>query len=389
MPTEAARVDNGSISSTGHSVAFLRYQEGCRVYRVRGAEFEVDSRYSVVSIVGQGSYGVVCSAVDDVSGTKVAIKKAIGVFDDLIDGRRLWREISLMRLLREAGCRNILPLHRVMLPQTPATFGDVYLVTELAERDLLASMRMTPVRSDIETLRRIAVQLLRCVSDMHHLGVIHRDIKSGNILLKGLEAYVCDFGLARGGFHAEQGPPENLVLTDYVVTRWYRAPELLLMCRYGYPVDVWAAAVVLIEFYNHRAVFAGGDYIQQLKLIAQTVPIDLRSVSFIEESSETALSFLQEIVLKNRGARPLSQFLEDMPPDGVDLITKMVVFNPHDRITAHDALRHPFFASVGGDGRTTPLQMSTSFDFSLDAAVELTEPRLRRRIIEEAARYKT
>lgn len=358
-------------------VALVSAHDGRKTYRVRGTHFEIDERYSVTSVVGHGAYGVVCAALDESTGKEVAIKRIGRVFDDLIDGRRIWREVRILRLLRDAKCRNVMKLHRLLRPRESIdVFRDLYVVTELLETDLYAVIRQRSDLMTVSSLRNIGAQMIRCLADMHSMGVIHRDIKPSNILLTSSEEVrVCDFGLARGGLHVSNDPMD---LTDYVVTRWYRPPELLSMSKYHFPVDVWGAGCVLAEYALQRPLFAGRDYLHQLHLILSTV--NITGLEFI--TSKASVPFITDLATKTAGSRPLSKVLAVLPSDAIDLISAMLAFDPHRRITARKALSHPFFKSVGGDGQDTPPRPLDG-DWSFDMACEVSEPQLRRCIWNE------
>ncbi|KAK7195456.1 mitogen-activated protein kinase [Novymonas esmeraldas] len=378
---------NGSFSSSTNAVQLVSAQRGRKVYRVRGQNFDIDDTYTVTSVIGHGAYGVVCAALDDRTFQEVAIKRVSRVFEDLIDGRRIWREILLLRTLKEHGCRNILRLIRVLPPRDPITeFRDLYMVTDLYDVDLFSIIRQNKCES-MDMLRRISVRVVRCLADMHSMGMVHRDIKPSNILLRdekdAEEAIVCDFGLARAGLHRLREP---LDLTDYVVTRWYRPPELLLMCPYSYPIDVWAVGCVMAEYVMQRPLFAGRDYIHQLQFVLSSIPIT--GVDFIERSgSSSGLANMNEIAKKYKGTRPLSQLLSKLPKEGMDLVSKMLAFEPEKRITAQEALEHPFFHNVGGaDCKSYP--SPPELDLGFDMHAEISEYQLRRAIWDEVEYYR-
>eukprot|EP00758_Cryptobia_borreli_P003481 Tbor_TRINITY_DN3778_c0_g1::TRINITY_DN3778_c0_g1_i1::g.2479::m.2479/K04371/MAPK1_3; mitogen-activated protein kinase 1/3 len=366
----SVRANPSNIISLSSSI------NGRKVYRVRGTTFDVEDRYTISSIVGHGAYGVVCAAVDHITGKEVAIKRIGRIFDDLIDGRRIWREVRILRLLRDASARNVLKLQRLFQPtNTITTFRELYVVTDLLQRDLHSLIRQKRDMS-VDSLRKIGVQILRCLADMHSLGIIHRDIKPSNILLDNSEAVcVCDFGLARGGIIDFN---EALDMTDYVVTRWYRPPELLAMCKYNVSVDLWAVGCVLAEFALQRPLFPGHDYLHQFYLVVSTIPVT--STEFM--SSKSGVPFINELAKKSKDAKPIHKLLTMLPSDGVDLITKLLAFDPNNRISAKEALKHPFFSSVGGDDQTV-YPKAPDFDWSFDMTCEVSEAQLRRNIWNE------
>lgn len=373
-------VTNASITSAAHTCNLVTTRNGRKVYRVRGAQFEINEHYSVTSVVGHGAYGVVCAALDERTGREVAIKRIGRIFDDLVDGRRIHREITILRLLRQHRCRNVLQLHCVLKPFEPVdVFKDLYVVSDLLDHDLYTWIRQKRETST-QQIRHVIAQVLRCLADMHSMGIIHRDIKPSNVLLNDSEdVYVCDFGLARIGMDQFHEPAD---MTDYVVTRWYRPPELLMMCKYHLPVDIWTVGCVMAEFAMQRPLFSGRDYIHQLSLLVGTISV--RSIEFVEESGSSALGFLSELVSKNQPlTRPLSRVLSMLPPDGIDVVEKMLAFDPKERLTAREALQHPFFGPVGGESQSVYPRPPSGVDLSFDLQCDISEAQLRRKIWSE------
>ncbi|MBA0559302.1 hypothetical protein Golob_016269, partial [Gossypium lobatum] len=183
-------------------------------------EYGEGSQYQIQEIIGKGSYGIVASAVDTHTGEKVAIKKINDVFEHVSDATRILREIKLLRLLRHP---DIVEIKHIMLPPSRREFRDIYVVFELMESDLhqviKANDDLTP-----EHHQFFLYQLLRSLKYIHSANVFHRDLKPKNILANAdCKLKICDFGLARVSFN---DAPSAIFWTDYVATRWYRAPEL-------------------------------------------------------------------------------------------------------------------------------------------------------------------
>eukprot|EP01018_Ginkgo_biloba_P026854 Gb_19911 [translate_table: standard] len=183
-------------------------------------EYGEANRYQIQEVIGKGSYGVVCSAIDTHTGERVAIKKISDVFEHVSDATRILREIKLLRLLQQP---EIVEIKHIMLPPSQREFKDIYVVFELMESDLhqviKANDDLTP-----EHYQFFLYQLLRALKYIHTANVFHRDLKPKNILANSdCRLKICDFGLARASFN---DAPSAIFWTDYVATRWYRAPEL-------------------------------------------------------------------------------------------------------------------------------------------------------------------
>ena len=203
-------------------------------WTIAGTRFDVHSRYTLKRAVGTGAYGVVVSADDALTGQKVAIKKVPNAFHDLTDALRILREIKLMRHFNHENIVGVLDLGP---PPSLAAFEDVYIFSPLLESDLHRIIYSRQELSD-EHMQYFLYQILVALKYIHSAHVIHRDLKPSNILLNAdCSLKICDFGLARGVDVVAQASD----LTEYVVTRWYRAPEVMLSCQeYTKAIDVWA-----------------------------------------------------------------------------------------------------------------------------------------------------
>ena len=145
--------------------------------------------------MGGGAYGVVAACTDTKTNRKVAIKKVSNAFEDLIDAKRIYREIKLLKFFCH---ENIIRLFEVLRPTNPKAFHDIYIVTDLMETDLHRVIYSKQKLSD-EHIQYFMYQILRATNYMHAANVIHRDLKPSNILLnKKCDVKICDFGLGRG-----------------------------------------------------------------------------------------------------------------------------------------------------------------------------------------------
>ena len=202
--------------------------------------FVVEIRYRPLRLLGQGTYGTVCAASVDGEGEQVAIKKIAGVFDaarSLTEGKRTLREMLLLRHLEH---ENVSGIRHVMLPKPG---HDVYIVSDKMDFDLQRIISSTEPLTD-DHCRYFLYQMLRGLKYVHSANVVHRDLKPSNVLLNAnCDLKICDFGLARA-----MAEDESMKMTQYVVTRWYRAPEILLLVqRYTKAVDVWSVGCIFGE----------------------------------------------------------------------------------------------------------------------------------------------
>jgi serine/threonine protein kinase len=230
-------------------------------FMVSNVPFEVDARYTPVQPIGNGAFGVVCACHDSTSGNKVAIKKVHKAFQDERDAKMLLREIKLLRHLNH---ENVIPIFDIQPPRSREEFDDVYHVTEMMDCDL-HRINYSQKLSD-DHAQCFIYQIFKALKYIHSAGVIHRDLKPANLLVnKNCDLKVCDFGLAR------MEPDVNDEMTEYVVTRWYRAPELILTRNYDNSIDIWAVGCILAELLAQRPLFQGKNFVNQLELICGTI----------------------------------------------------------------------------------------------------------------------
>jgi len=210
---------------------------------------------------------------------------------------------------------------------------------------------------------------------MHSAKVLHRDIKPGNILLNAdCELKLCDFGLSRSLANIE---PQ--ILTRYVVTRWYRAPEVLCSCKdYDEKIDVWAIGCILGELHGREPLFPGDDYLQQLELIfsilGSPTEDDLKFVN-----NPKAVSWIQK---SRRYVKvPFSKLFKEINRLAVDFMEKTIVFDPRKRLSVSEALSHPYLASLRD--RSLERDCPVPFAFELDNEKNISKEKLRSLMWEE------
>eukprot|EP00164_Ancoracysta_twista_P000566 GFYU01000750.1.p1 GENE.GFYU01000750.1~~GFYU01000750.1.p1 ORF type:complete len:384 (+),score=99.85 GFYU01000750.1:40-1152(+) len=307
-------------------------------FTVQGTNFLVDDRYEPIKAVGSGAYGIVCSAKDKENpNEKVAIKKITRAFIDVIDAKRTLREIKLLKHFEH---ENIIAIKNLGRPPSRDKFEDVYVTCELMETDLHKIIRSPQPLSD-EHIQYFVYQLLRGLKYVHSGNVLHRDIKPSNLLLNSnCDLKICDFGLAR----PFDGNSEFNMMTEYVVTRWYRAPELVLSCGdYSDKIDVWSAGCILAELLGRKPLFPGKDYVHQLKLIMDIVGTPNEDEMHFINNPE-ALKFVRG--LSYRPKVPFSQIYPKANPQALDLLDKILAFDPAKRYDVNQALEHPYLAAL-------------------------------------------
>jgi mitogen-activated protein kinase 1/3 len=213
---------------------------------------------------------------------------------------------------------------------------DVYIVQDLMETDLYKLLKTQHLSND--HICYFLYQILRGLKYIHSANVIHRDLKPSNLLLNTTcDLKICDFGLARV---ADPEHDHTGFLTEYVATRWYRAPEIMLNSKgYTKSIDIWSVGCILAEMINNRPIFPGKHYLDQLNhilgILGSPSQDDLNCII-----NEKARAYLQSLPGKARIA--WDRLYPKADRNALDLLDKMLTFNPNKRITVEDALAHPY-----------------------------------------------
>jgi len=301
-------------------------------------EPHITKKYEIKKRLGKGAYGIVWKAIDRRTGEVVAVKKIFDAFRNQTDAQRTFREIMFLQEFGDHA--NVIKLHNVIKAENDK---DIYLVFEFMETDLHNVIKRGNILKDVHK-RYIMYQLFKSTKYLHSGNVIHRDLKPSNILLDSeCVVKLCDFGLARSLTQIamdEQGDPN---LTEYVATRWYRAPEILLAShRYTKGVDMWSLGCILGEMMMGKPLFPGSSTLNQIERIMGSIPPPSRTDIDSLKSSYGASVLEKAASAVGRHRKSFDDMLPDSPADGIDLMKKLLHFNPDKRITADEALRHPF-----------------------------------------------
>ncbi|KMQ85330.1 mitogen-activated protein kinase 15-like protein, partial [Lasius niger] len=286
------------------------------------------------------AYGIVWKAIERKRKDTVAVKKIFDAFRNQTDAQRTFREI--MFLLSFANHENIIKLIGLHKANNDR---DIYLVFEYMETDLHNVIKRGNILKDIHKVF-IMYQLFKAIKYIHSGNVIHRDLKPSNVLLNAqCHCKIADFGLARSVTQIGEGDGEtgsDPTLTDYVATRWYRAPEILIASkRYTRGIDMWSLGCILGEMLLGKPLFPGSSTINQVERIMATLPPPTDE-DLISVSAGYGTNLLEKT--PNGPRRALKDLLPEVSEKALDLISNLIVFNPTQRLTAIEALEHPYVA---------------------------------------------
>ncbi|KAI7899902.1 serine/threonine-protein kinase pef1 [Cokeromyces recurvatus] len=291
-----------------------------------------DQKYTRSEKLGEGTYATVYKGKNKVTGDIVALKE---IHLDPEEGApsTAIREISLMKELKHP---NIVRLFDVIHTENKLTLVFEYMDQDL-KKYMDAALRSNLGALDVNTIKSFLYQLLRGIAYCHENRVLHRDLKPQNLLInKHHQLKIGDFGLARAF-----GIPVN-TFSNEVVTLWYRAPDVLLGSRmYSTSIDIWSVGCIMAEMYTGRPLFSGTTNEDQLQKI-------FRLMGTPTEQTWPTITQLPEYKPPQVIYPPqhLSQFLPSIDPVGLDLLGRMLQYQPQMRITAKDALNHPYFNDI-------------------------------------------
>ncbi|XP_024363189.1 cyclin-dependent kinase F-4 isoform X2 [Physcomitrium patens] len=281
-------------------------------------------RYKVMRQLGDGTYGSVWKAFNNGTNEVVAIKKMKRKFYSWDECMNL-REVKSLRKLNHP---NIVKLKEVIREN-----DELFFVFEYMEYNLYQLIKDKDKPFSESEVRSWAFQILQALEYMHKNGYFHRDLKPENLLVTKDVIKVADFGLAR---EVQSSPP----YTDYVSTRWYRAPEVLLQSpTYSAAIDVWAVGAIMAELFTLRPLFPGASEVDEIYKICSVIG----SPSYQTWSEGMKLASSLSFQFPQLSPTNLSHLIPTASPEAINLISAMCVWDPSKRPTAAQALQHPFF----------------------------------------------
>ncbi|KAI4312972.1 hypothetical protein MLD38_037756 [Melastoma candidum] len=283
-------------------------------------------RFNFVNEVGDGTFGNVWRAENKQTGEIVAIKRMKRKYYSLEECINL-REVKCLQRMKHPNIIKLIEVIRDM--------NILYFVFEYMECNLYQAMKDREKLFSEAEVRNLCFQTFQGLAHMHHRGYFHRDLKPENLLITKGTVKIADFGLAR---EINSTPP----YTEYVSTRWYRAPELLLQSQlYSSKVDMWAMGAIIAEMLSFRPLFPGSSEADEIYKICSV----LGSPTW--ESWREGLILARDINYNfpQLAGCPLSALIPSASEDAISLISALCSWDPNRRPTALEALQHPFFQS--------------------------------------------
>ncbi|GCB70396.1 hypothetical protein scyTo_0010773 [Scyliorhinus torazame] len=309
-------------------VKILFWRLGC--FLVLGPLASEMEKYEKLGKIGEGSYGVVFRCRNKDTGQIVAIKKFVESEDDPLIKKIALREIRMLKQLKHVNLVNLLEVFRRK--------RKLHLVFDYCDHTVLNELDKYPRGVAEDHVKSIIRQTLQAVNFCHKHNCIHRDVKPENILItKHGVIKLCDFGFAR----ILTGPGDDY--TDYVATRWYRAPELLVGdTQYGAPVDVWAIGCVFAELTSGNPLWPGRSDVDQLYLIRRTLGdlIPRHQKVFSTNQFFSGVNIPVPDIME-----PLEVKFPHISPQALHFMKGCLMMNPMERLTCEQLLQHPHFDS--------------------------------------------
>ena len=291
-------------------------------------------KYEILNIVGEGMYGDVYKCKNKETGEYVAIKKFKGIEDELIQ-KTMKREYEMLKLVKH---ENIVEFKEGFIIE-----GNTYLVFEYIEKNLLEIIEENKNGLNENLIKNLIYQLIKAIIYLHQNNIIHRDIKPENILIdKNKNLKLCDFGFARKYYNNLNS--DNNLMTDYIATRWYRAPEILLSNgKYGFEVDFWAIGCLMCELIDGKPIFPGKDEIDQINCISKILgnfnESDINFFCKENNCNKNDIVFVDKVLSLN------DIYKGKISNDGIDFIKQLLKVNPKERLNEKNVFLHKYYCN--------------------------------------------
>ena len=292
------------------------------------------NKYEVLGIVGEGAYGIVYKCLNKVTNKYVAVKKFKETQDKLVQ-KTMKRELAMLQMLRHENV--------VEFQESFVSKGNFFLVFEYVEKNLLEVLEESPHGLSPKLIRSLVYQMCKAVSYLHKNNMIHRDVKPENLLIdENLNLKLCDFGFAR---KVKLNKNNNNIdtMTDYVATRWYRSPELLLSGGiYGPEVDYWAIGCIMGELADGNPMFPGEDEVDQLDCIIKI--LGNLPESLVNMYYENQIYNGKELLHVKKPETLEKRYLGILSPTAIDFMKGLLELDPNKRLSGENVFKHKYFS---------------------------------------------
>lgn len=374
----------GSSDDKTQSKEVFKIEEGDThtEWSVYDTIFRLENRYKIIDAVGSGAYGTVVAAEDkeckEEESNIVAIKKIERAFEHPLFAKRTLRELKILRLLSH---ENVIDLVTIQKPKSRENL-ELYWVFDIMETDLGSIVKSIQPLSD-DHMQFFLYQILRGMKYVHSASILHRDLKPRNLLVNAnCDLKIWDFGLSRAGI------PEIMkagAMTDYISTRWYRAPELLCGAdNYDEAVDMWSIGWIFAELLLRRPFLPGDDTENQLELIVDWLGQPDRQ--FLSTFNEGRMAEIFQEMDNQNEKGDFDQIFEKSDPVAIDLLKQMLHYDPEKRITIDQALKHEFIGDLHYEPDEPTTSSVSAFDFDFEM-YDLSTDDLKSLIYEEIMLY--
>ena len=293
----------------------------------------MQKKYEVLGIVGEGAYGVVYKCKNKITNEFVAIKKFKETDDEIVI-KTMKRELEMLKKIKH---ENIVEYKESFIHKK-----NLYLVFEYVEKNLLELLQETPNGISPPKIKYLIYQLIKAIKYLHSKNIIHRDIKPENLLINpDLKLKLCDFGFAR---EVKLNMENNNIsqMTDYVATRWYRAPELLLSGGiYGPEVDYWAIGCIMGELIDGNPIFPGDDEYDQLNYIIKIM--GNLPIQFTEMFYENPIFQGKDLLFVDKIESLDKRYLGKISKDAIDFMKQLLRIDPSKRLNGDTVFKHKYY----------------------------------------------